>query len=481
MNFRALFHVVSLLVLFLGLSMAIPIPFSLFYDDGNVPAFLISMAVCFGAGLPVYLLTREKETDLMIREGFAIVAFGWCAMALFGSLPFVVSGAIPGFTDAFFETMSGFTTTGATILTDVPSISHGLLLWRSFTQWLGGMGIIVLSIAILPFLKVGGMQLYKAEVPGPGKDKLRPRIRDTAKLLWKVYLLFSGLEVILLMLGGMSFFEALCHTFTTMATGGFSTENASIGAFHSPFIEYVVILFMLIAGTNFVLHFRFLTGEGKAYFKDEEFRYYLGIIGAYTAVLFVDTWLTHHGEGEEAFRESLFQTVSMVTTTGFGTADYELWSPLAQMVLFICMFVGGCAGSTGGSIKVVRHLLLLKICRSEIRKVVHPTAILPVRYHRKAVPIEVLTNIMGFFLFYFIMFLAGAAALSLFGIDLKSAFGAVAATLGNVGPGLGTVGPSHNYAHLPLLAKWILSFLMLVGRLEIFTVLVIFTPTFWKE
>ena len=481
MNFRAVFNIISMLIVFLGLALILPVLFSFYYGEGDDAAsFFMSMAVCMAVGLPGYWFTRRRTADLMIREGFAVVALGWTVMALFGCLPFLFSGEIPGFTDAFFETMSGFSTTGATILTDVESMPRGLLLWRSFTQWLGGMGIIVLSIAILPFLGVGGMQLYKAEVPGPSKDKLKPRIQDTAKILWKVYLLFTGVEVVLLFIGGMSFFEALCHAFTTMATGGFSTRNGSIGEFQNPFIEYVIIFFMLAAGTNFVLHYRALRGQGKAYIRSEEFKFYVGVIGIFAVIIFADLWLRRIGGVEEAFRKSLFQTVSMLTTTGYGTADYELWAPLPQLILFVCMFVGGCAGSTGGSIKNIRHILLLKICRAEIRKSIHPTAVLPVRYNKKAVPMDVLSNITGFFLFYIFLFIAGTLVMSLLGSDMKTAFGAVAATLGNVGPGLGAVGPSCHYAHLPALGKWLLSFLMVVGRLEIYTILIVFTRTFWR-
>jgi trk system potassium uptake protein TrkH len=480
MKIQNVLHVIGAFLCFLALSMIAPLAVSLIYRDGTTHAFLISMAVTILTGGVLWKLTPSRPA-IAIREGFAVVTFSWISMALFGSLPFLISGHIPGITDAFFETMSGFTTTGATILEDIEIMPRGLLFWRSLIQWLGGMGIIVLSIAVLPLLGVGGMQLFKAEVPGPTKDKLSPRVRDTAKILWGVYVLLSGAQALLLVLGGMGLFDALCHTFTTMATGGFSNYNDSVGHFQSPFIQYVFIFFMIMAGVNFSLHFRTLRGDFRAYRRDGEFVFYLSLILIGTLVIGLAMGYSGaFGNFEETFRHSLFQTVSIMTTTGYVTADYEYWPFVAQAVLFLFMFVGGCAGSTGGSIKNIRILLLLKATVSEIRKLVHPHAVIPVRIGGVTVSRDIIANILGFFFLYILIFVLGFAAMAAFGLDKTSAMTSVAATLGNIGPGFGAVGPAQTYAHLPLAAKWLMAFFMLTGRLEIFTVMVLFSRTFWR-
>jgi trk system potassium uptake protein TrkH len=377
--------------------------------------------------------------------------------------------------------MSGFTTTGATILTNVESMPHGLLFWRSFTHWLGGMGIILLSLAILPLLGVGGMQLYKAEVPGPEHDKLSPKIKDTAKILWVVYIVISLAETILLYFGGMDLFESLCHTFGTMATGGFSTKNASIGHYNSAFIDYVIVTFMLIAGINFSLHYQAFRGKVSNYWKNPELIFFLTLIAGGTLFIGADIHLFHEYSVSEAIQKSLFQTVSIITTTGYGTDDYELWGTASKVILFIFMFLGGCAGSTGGAMKIIRGLVLLKYGLNEIKRLIHPNAVLPVRIGHRTIPREIVSNIGGFFLIYMLLFIMGVLAMALLGLDFESAFGSVAATIGNIGPGLGSVGPTDNYAHIPVTGKWILSFMMLVGRLEIYPVIVLLTPTFWKK
>lgn len=425
--------------------------------------------------------TTRFDQDLRTKEGFAIVTLGWFFFSIFGSLPFLISGYIPSFTNAFFETMSGFTTTGASILTDIEALPHGILFWRSLTHWIGGMGIIVLSIAILPFLGIGGMQLFKAEVPGPVADKLTPRITETAKILWGVYVLFSAVETGLLMLGGMNLFEALCHTFGTMATGGYSTKNASIGAYHSTYIDFVIIIFMIIAGTNFSIHYRFLKGDFKSYFKNQEFLVFIVIIGLATFLIGIDTFLNHYHSIGKTLQKTLFQVVSILTTTGYGTADYEQWASSSQIILFLMMFIGGCAGSTGGGMKVVRVFVLMKFVFSEIVRLIHPHAVVSVRFGNKVIPREVLTNVMGFFILFVFLFTIGVIVMSAIGLDMVTAFGSVAATLGNIGPGLGGVGPTDNYADIPAIGKWILSFFMLAGRLEIFTVIILFSPSFWKK
>ena len=463
-----------------GLFMMAGIPFSLYYGDNDIPVLLGCGTGTSFLGLILYFVNKNVEPDIRRRDGYIMVSLGWIVMSLFGAVPFVVHGSIPSFTDAFFETMSGFTTTGASILNDIESLPHGLLLWRSLTQWLGGMGIIVLSLAILPILGIGGMQLFIAEVPGPTKDKIHPRIRETAKRLWGIYLLLTVMETVLLIAGGMTFFDAVNHSFTTMATGGFSTKQASIGHFSSPFIHYVIIFFMVMAGTNFTLHYHMLHKKFNLVKNNDEFRFYIKFILIVSVIVAVILFMQSYSHPEESFRDSLFQVVSMVTTTGYVTADYELWGPFFQAIFFALLFVGGCAGSTGGGIKVVRHLLLIKNSMAELRRLIHPRAVIPVRFNENSVPQEILANIAAFFLFYIGIFVIGTIIMSILGLDFPSALGAVATSIGNVGPAIGSVGPSYNFAHVHDLGKWFLSLLMLMGRLELFTILVIFSPSFWK-
>jgi len=421
----------------------------------------------------------KKPAELQIREAFLTVTLCWVTFSLFGSLPFLISGYIPGLTDAFFETMSGFTTTGATILTDIEALPKSLLLWRNMTQWLGGMGVIALAVAVLPFLGVGGVQLFKAEVPGPIKDRISPRISETAKILWIVYLFFTLSEIILLMLGGLPFFDSVCVTFGTLATGGFTPTNASIAAYPSPYIHYVVILFMFIAGINFSLHYWALRGKPQHYFSNPEFRFFLLLNAIAIISIMASRFLRGEAFSEEFFRSTLFQTVSIITTTGFITHDYEHWPFVTQIILLALMFFGGCTSSTGGGIKNVRMLIAFKFMSSELKKLFHPHGIYPVRMGERTVPEGLVLNVIGFIAMYILFFFLGVMAMTALGLNIDTSIGAVAATLGNVGPGIGGVGPVENYAHLPALAKWILSFLMMVGRLEIFTVLVIFTRPFW--
>jgi trk system potassium uptake protein TrkH len=377
--------------------------------------------------------------------------------------------------------MSGFTTTGASILSNIELLPHGLLFWRSFTHWLGGMGIILLSLAILPVLGVGGMQLYKAEVPGPEHDKLKPRIKDTAKILWEVYLLITVIEIILLYLAGMDLFDSMCHTFGTMATGGFSTKNTSIGYYNNAWVDYIIIIFMIIAGINFSLHYKALRGNISIYGRDPETKFFLYLISAGSLVIIGNLYFSYDYSLSDGIQKGLFQTVSIITTTGYGTADYEQWGPSPQVILFIFMFLGGCAGSTGGGMKIMRSLVLLKFAINEVKRLIHPNAVLTIRIGQRTIPREIVGNIAGFFLIYIGIFIVGVICMSLLGLDVISSFGAVAACIGNIGPGLGSVGPTDNYAQIHQLGKWILSILMLIGRLEIYPVIIFLTPTFWKE
>ena len=479
MRISPVLHIIGLILLFLSIMMFLPLAFSLYYKDSSTVSILISQGItCLGGFLIFKFTTTEGE--LRIREGFGIVTFGWLFVVLFGSLPFMISGSITNITDAFFESMSGFTTTGATILTDIEIVPQGILLWRSMTQWLGGMGIIVFSLAILPFLGIGGMQLFKAEVPGPVPDKLKPRIKETAKILWGVYLIFTAAEILFLMIGGMSLFDAVNHTFTTLATGGFSTKNASVGHYNSLYIDIVIIFFMFCAGTNFSLHFYGLRGNLKEYWKNKEFKFYAGIVIVAVIIVTIDIFSRYQNVGK-ALRYSVFQVVSIGTTTGYGTADYELWSPLSQFILFVLMFIGGSAGSTGGGAKVIRFMILFKQGLVELKKSLHPMGIIPTRIDKKTIPIETVTNVLAFLLIFIGSFVIASAIMMLLGLDMISAFGSVAASLGNIGPGLGIVGPTDNYAAIPIIGKWVLSFCMLLGRLELYTVLVVLYRDFWKK
>lgn len=390
--------------------------------------------------------------------------------------------------------MSGFTTTGATILNDIEVVPEGVLFWRSLTHWIGGMGIIVLAIAILPLLGIGGMQLFAAEAPGPSADKLHPRITDTAKRLWLIYFGYTAAETLLLTVAGMSFFDAINHAMCTLSTGGFSTKNASVAYWNGdPIIQYIIILFMFLAGTNFVLSYFAFKGKVQKVIHDEEFKLYFKFIAIFTIIAAVLIYfraditassINHPmvwGQAESAFRHALFQVLSVITTTGFVTADYTMWTPFLVVFFFGLMFLGGSAGSTSGGVKVVRQLILIKNGFLEFKRTLHPSAILPVRYNKKAISGDIVFNILGFFILYMLSFIVGALVFSMFGIDFKSAVGLAASTLGNVGPALGEFGPVDNYAALPDLAQWWASFLMLIGRLELFTVLILFTPFFWRN
>ncbi|MDT8339903.1 MAG: TrkH family potassium uptake protein [Longimicrobiales bacterium] len=484
MSLRRVLGVVGLMEIFFGIAMAAPLAVSLIYRDGDALAFLGAMVLTIAAGGALSRLARG-DSEITTREGFAIVTLGWTGAAAFGALPYLFTGTAGGFWRALFESMSGLTTTGATIFSDIEALPRGILFWRSLTHWIGGMGIIVLAIAVLPYLGVGGMQLFRAEVPGPTPERLRPRIAQTAKLLWLVYLGMTLAQSLLYRLGGLDWFDAITHTFATLATGGFSTRNDSLAAFPSPFVQYVTILFMYLAGINFALHFRALTGRLE-YFRDQEWRFLTGIIlGSGLVLAGVNLVGGAHplttGGVEEAVRTGLFQSTSITTTTGFVSADYEAWLPAGQVILLALMFVGGMAGSTGGGIKAVRVLLLLKHGWLEVRKHLHPRAIFLTRVGRQTVGEGVMANIIGFVLLYLLLLLAGILVLGFMGMDLLTALGASAATVGNIGPGWGAVGATDHYGWMEAPALAVLTFLMLVGRLEIYTVLLLLLPETWRR
>jgi trk system potassium uptake protein TrkH len=410
-----------------------------------------------------------------------VVTIGWLLISLFGALPFILTGSIPSYTNAFFETVSGFTTTGATILDDIEALPNAVLFWRSIIQWLGGMGIIVMSVAIFPLLGIGGIQLFDAESTGPTIDKLHPRIKETARRLWLIYLIFTAAEIILLVAGGMNLFDSINHTFATMATGGYSTKQVSVGYWDSPYIHYVITFFMFLAGVNFTLSYFAFHLDFKRVFHNDEFRLYCGLIAGFSIISAIVLHQTQDFTWEESFRHGSFQVVSNMTTTGFTITDYGLWVPPLQFLLVILMFIGGSAGSTAGAIKVVRILLFVKNSFMELKRMIHPSAVVPVRLNKDAVSQETLTNVFGFISFYLLVTVIGVMAISAMGYDIGSSLGAVATTLGNVGPGTGAFGPAESFNHAPILGKWIFSFLMLIGRLELFTVLILLSPAFWKK
>ena len=482
MRWRYILHTTGVLILFFGGTMLVPLAYELFTMDPSLMPLTKAMAATLVCGaLLVAVFRHEKTETISQREGMAIVAVGWTAIGLFGALPFYFSGPSFSFVDAFFESVSGFTTTGSSILTNIEGLSLGLLLWRSFIQWLGGMGIIVLSIAILPFLGVGGMQLYKAEVPSPVPDKLKPRIRDTAVILWKVYALFTVIEVILLLAGGMSLFDALNHAFTTMPTGGFSTKNASVAHFDSVYIDVVITLFMLMAGINFSLHYQLLRGKPMALWRDSECRFYLAMCVILTIVVGLDIYRTVYPDPLQALRYAAFQVVSIVTTTGYATADYELWPAMSQLIIFLCMFAGASAGSTGGGMKCLRIMLCFKYSYKELFSMLHPRAVTHIKIGGKTVPEDVVRSVLGFLALYMALFAICTVVLAGTGVDFVTSLGAVAATIGNIGPGFGLVGPVDNFAQIPCMGKWLLSWCMLLGRLEIYTLIILIVPEFWRK
>jgi trk system potassium uptake protein TrkH len=480
-NIRPVVKVLGFLLLVTAGCLVLPALVSLAYGEPDWPWFLAAAAIGAAVG-GVTLKVMSDAPDLKVREGFAVVAFGWMVVGLLGALPFWFSGQIPSFTDAVFESISGFTTTGASILPDIESRTHGTLFWRALTHWLGGMGIVLLALAILPLLGVGGMQLFRAEVPGPVAERLTPRIRETAKRLWGVYLLLTLMEVGALMIAGMGPFDAFCHSFATMATGGFSNHNASVGGYASPAVEWIIIFFMFMAGANFTLHYLALTGRILSYPKDEEFRFYASVILVSTIVVVgVLVPISYYPTFGETVRHALFQVVSIITTTGFGTADYLLWPPVTHALLLFLMAVGGCAGSTGGGIKVMRVFILLRHAKLELKKMLHPRGVYTLWFNDRALSPGLLTNVLGFFLLFMVVYVSGVLILTFGGRDIVTSVGATAATLGNIGPGLGLVGPSSNYAELFDWEKWLLVMFMLIGRLEIFTVLVLFLPEAWRR
>ena len=480
MNFGIIIKVLGSLLLFEAVAFLPSLGISIYLGEADTLAFIKSIAILLVVGIP---LSRKKVASKRIRpkEALMIVSFGWILVSIFGALPFVFSGSIPSFVDAFFETVSGLTTTGATIIDNIEILPKGILFWRSFTHWLGGMGILVLTLAILPMIGVGGFQIFKAESPGPISDKLVPRIKDTAKILYTAYLGITILEVIFLMFGGMNLYESLIHTFGTVGTGGFSTRNSSIGAFNSGYIETVIAIFMIGSGVNFSLYYDAYKGRWRDIFKNSELRLYLTIVAASILFITLNLYGRIYHSFIETFRHVLFQVGSIITTTGYSTVDFDQWTTFSKGILFILMFVGGCAGSTAGAIKNIRLLVLFKMVKRELSKIMHPRAVIPVHVQGKMLSTDVVASITSFFFLYILIFLVGTLLISLEGIGLVSAASSVAATLGNIGPGFDFVGPTRTYSQFTDASKLLLSLMMLFGRLELFSVLIIMTPSFWRD
>lgn len=481
LNIRRVVFVVGLALLIEGLFMLLALPFSFYYKSGDHWIILLSSLITVLSGGLFLFQGRGKEKKAMgRREGFLIVALTWMLMSAYGTLPFILSGVIPDFTSAFFESVSGFTTTGSSVLKDVEVVPHGVLFWRSTTHWIGGMGIIVFTVALLSFMGAGGSQLISAESSDPVKGKLLPRIREAAKILWGIYLIFTVVMTVLLLGGGMSLFDALCHTFGALGTGGFSTRNASMGAFN-PFCQYVVIVFMVIGATNFAMHFFLLTGKFRNFIRDDEYKAYMGIIIISTLFIGGYLFVVNGYDVEKSFRSALFQVTSIMTTSGFATENYLLWATPLIMVLFLLTFIGGSSGSTTGGMKVVRILIVGKAIRTEFMRILHPSALLPIRLNGKVLKEDTLSGVFIFLFVYLGTFVLASMFLMITGVDFMTAIGSVATTLGCVGPGLGETGPAGNFSEIPQVSKWVLSYCMLVGRLEIFSVIIVFSPAFWKS
>ncbi|HAS83760.1 MAG TPA: potassium transporter [Verrucomicrobia bacterium] len=482
MKFRSVLHLVSYLMIAIGLAIWFCAGVSWHYHDPSDSIYALFLGGAIGVllGGGTLMLTRG-EISLSRRDGFGVVTFGWLALTLIGSVPYIASGVITNPVSAMFETVSGFTTTGASVLGDLEALPRGILFWRALTQWFGGMGVLVLCVAILPFLGVGGMQVYRAEMPGPSKDRLTPRIATTAKLLWGLYALMSLVQAVLLMVGGMDWFDACCHTFATMSTGGFSTRTASVAAFDSAFADVVITVFMFLAGASFSLHFRALRGAPGVFWRDPEFRFYTGLWVLSSLFLSGNIWMHGIEPVGGALRHGFFQGTSILTTTGFATRDYNLWPQASRLLLVLLMFSGGCGGSTAGGIKVVRFVVVFKHIARELGRVMRPQSVARIKLGREVLDESVVANILTFVMLFSAIFASMSFLMTFYTPDLETATSAVVASLGNIGPGIASVGPMETYAFIPDPGKLILIVCMLLGRLELYTVLLLFLPSFWRR
>lgn len=480
MNYGMVLKNLGILLICEALSLLPSLIVAFIYKDGDASAFIYTIGILVFIGL-LAAIRKPKSKELYAKEGFAIVAIGWILISFFGALPFYFNGAIPSLVDAFFETSSGLTTTGSTLLQQIEGLPRGLLFWRSFTHWIGGMGVLVLSMAILPSGGAGAFQIMKAESPGPAPGKLVPKVKETAKILYGIYIVITLVEIVLLKLAGMSLYDSMIHTFGTVGTGGFSNMNLSVGAYNNVYVDIIITVFMFLCGANFALYYQLLKGNIKSIFKDEELRIYTLIVVASIVLIAIDLYGTVYKSVGQAIRHSSFQVSSVITTTGYSTTDFNTWPVFSKMILVMLMFIGGCAGSTAGALKNIRILILLKAAKRDLLKIIHPRAVFPVRVGGKAVNEQTLSEVLGFFFMYLMIYCIAVLIVSIEGKDIVSNLTAVATTLGNVGPGLEIVGPMGNFSSYTDLSKIVFSFCMIAGRLEIYPILLLASPGFWKK
>lgn len=478
---RMIYRVLGYLLLIETVLLLICAGVSFAYREDDLLAFIVSAAATTGVGFFLVYLGKGAERQLTRRDGYLIVSLTWLIFSLFGMLPFLISGYIPSVTNAFFEAMSGVSSTGATILDDVEALPHGLLFWRSLTQWIGGLGIILFTIAVLPIFGVSGVQIFAAEASGPTHDKIHPRIGITARWIWLTYTVLTAIATVLLAVGGMGWFDSICHAFAATGTGGFSTKTASIAYYHSAYIEYVLSAFMFISGINFTLILLFAMGKFKKTLFDAELKFYCACVATSTLFITAVLCLQTNTDLESAFRTSLFQVISIQTSTGFATSDYMTWPAVAWGIMPILMVIGACAGSTSGGMKCIRMVILSRITKNEFKRLLHPNAVLPVRVNKQVIPSTLQSTVLAFCFLFVIITLVSILILLAMDIPFMEAVGVIVSSIGNTGPGLGSFGPAYSFNALPDLAKWISSLLMLLGRLELFTVLLLFTPEFWKK
>ena len=480
-NFKTIIRIIGILLLLETTMFLVCSGVSFYYRESDMLDFWKAGGITAGVGLLLAFLGKGGERQLTRRDGYVLVSFAWVVFSLFGMLPFYIGGYIPDITNAFFETMSGFSSTGATILNNIESLPHGILFWRSMTQWIGGLGIIMFTIAVLPIFGISGLQVFAAEASGPTHDKVHPRIGITAKWIWSIYAGITALLVGLLMLGGMDWFDSICHAFATTGTGGFSTKQASVAHYNSPYIEYVISIFMFISGINFTLLLLFVNRKFKKFISNAELKFYFGSVVLFTAIIALVLYYTSRMEMEESFRKSLFQVISLQTSTGFATDDYMKWTPVLWGLFTIIMLMGACAGSTTGGLKCIRMVILTKVSRNEFKHILHPNAVLPIRINKQVIPPSIVSTVLAFCFIYLIIIIVSTLLMMAMGVGTAESLGCVISSIGNMGPGLGETGPAYSWNALPDVAKWLLSFLMLLGRLELFTVLLLFTPDFWKR
>ena len=480
MNFRMVLKSLGIVILIEGLCMILPLLVSLLYGQGDAISFVISVLISVTVGFILYRIPI-KNSNFYARDGFAVVALSWIVISLFGSFPFIISNAIPSFIDAYFETVSGFTTTGSTILQEIESLPKGILFWRSFTHWMGGMGVLILTLAVLPTIGVGSLHIMKAEATGPSTEKLVPKLGHTAKILYTIYTVMTAIQIIFLLIAGMPLFDSIIHAFGSAGTGGFSSRNLSVGAYGNVYIEIIITVFTILFGVNFSLYYRFIKGDVRSFLKDEEFAFYMGTILVSIALITIDLFKNGLFTLDQSLRHSSFQVGTIITTTGFSTTDFNLWPAFSKTILVVLMLFGASAGSTGGGIKCIRILLLLKTAKREIAKIIHPRAVHTVKTNHRVNDEDTVTGTLTYFFIYIAVFVISTLFISLNGKDLVTSGTAVIATLSNIGPGFEVVGPMGNFSSFSPLSKLILCFNMIAGRLEFLPMLVLFSPMAWKK